>query len=62
MDNDEQRAQRAAADEERKRIAEERTREATRQMLMDSQKIYIKEAKKPPLPLQPKAKSETPAP
>eukprot|EP00959_Pyramimonas_sp_CCMP1952_P246550 5152885-Pyramimonas_sp.AAC.1 len=36
MDNDEQRAQRAAADEERKRIAEESAREATRQMLMDS--------------------------
>eukprot|EP00959_Pyramimonas_sp_CCMP1952_P271187 5669578-Pyramimonas_sp.AAC.1 len=59
---DEQKAQRVAADEGRMRIAEERAREATRQMLMDSKKIYMKRAKKPPLPLQSKAKSETPAP
>eukprot|EP00959_Pyramimonas_sp_CCMP1952_P009799 204486-Pyramimonas_sp.AAC.1 len=59
---DEQKAQRDAEDEERRRIADERTREATRTMLEDSNNIYIKGAKKPPLPLLSKAKSETPAP
>eukprot|EP00959_Pyramimonas_sp_CCMP1952_P287472 6012410-Pyramimonas_sp.AAC.1 len=34
MDDDEQKAPRAAADAERKRIADERTREAPRQMLL----------------------------
>eukprot|EP00959_Pyramimonas_sp_CCMP1952_P122244 2555445-Pyramimonas_sp.AAC.1 len=34
MDEDEQKVQRAAADAERKRIADERAREATRQMLL----------------------------
>eukprot|EP00959_Pyramimonas_sp_CCMP1952_P104141 2176829-Pyramimonas_sp.AAC.1 len=49
MDGDEQKAQRAAADAERKRMADERAREATRQMLLESQRICMKGARKPPL-------------
>eukprot|EP00959_Pyramimonas_sp_CCMP1952_P272057 5688350-Pyramimonas_sp.AAC.1 len=51
--DDEREVQRVAAETERKRLAEELNREATRRILLESQA----EAKKPPT--TPKAKCET---